>query len=316
MMLNYNEKGRESFFYKKRNYDSNKDTTITFKGEKEFKSELEQHLKNDYGNINQGLYHICMDYLNTKTTERTIYPIYIDLILPDVDRIEEIEECTITKEESGLFNTVRDRLSMISYSKLEKDDYYYQLYEYTIRNDKFMLDHCCSISDWKEYEERTPAKLDRDGIKYYQLNEYSKRLLDDLSNAKIYRFLLNNYLDTISYDGSIDGTSHKACFQVKHDETDKTFNIIFEYELTKDCTRIINYHAYFVDDYYFEMLIKNNNKMLFINSYPANVFEPNYNPEVQEKLDRIAELQEEKYNMEQKIEYEIKDLQKELIDLL
>lgn len=313
MAMETDEKSKQSFFYKKRNYDSNKDTTITFKGEKEFKKELEQYLKKDYGNTNQGLYHICMDYLNTKTTERTIYPIYIDLVLPDVDMIDEIEECTITKEESGLPNIVKSRLVMVNYSRVEKDDYFYNFYEFAMKNEQFVLNECGSMSKISEYLDKI-ATIDHDGIRYVDMSLF--QLVHNFSsNKKIYRFILNNYLDTYD-DGYFDESIHKACFQVCDESADRRFNIIFEYELSKDCTQIIDYTAYLVDDEYFEMLIKNNNQLLFINLYPAPIFEPDYNPEIQEKFDRIAELQEERYNLNEKYMSKIKSLQKEVADLM
>ena len=233
-----------------------------------------------------------------------------------MDRIEEIEECTITKVESGLPSIQKERLRMFNYSRVEEDDYYYQFYEYSTKNSKFFLSECYSINRISEYLDKTSHRIDSDGIKYFNLplNQLTEK--EFFSNAKIYRFLLNNYLDSYDYDGYFDESFHKACFQVCDESSDKKLNIIFEYELSKDCTQIINSYSYFVDDEYFKMLIKNNNQLLFINLYPANIVEMHYNPEIQELLDKIAKLQEERYTIDHKYESEIKDIQKEVTDLM
>ena len=316
-MIDEMDKNQKSLFYKNRSYDSNRDTNVSFKVEKELKKELEQHLKKDYGNTNKGLYNICMDYLNTKTTERTIYPVYVDLLLPGFDDDEAIKECTITKEDSGLPRLAKDRLTMFNYSRVEKDDYCYQLYEYSNNNGKFLLHDCYSMSDFDEYMVKTSIKTDKYGNRYVDfpsyLLEFNKKLIGDVI---IYRFLLNNYLDTYDGDGYFDGSIHKACFVVHDDSSDKRFNIIFEYELSKDCTQIIDYNAYLVDDGYFEILVKNNNKMLYINLYPVYVAEPDYNPKIQEIFDKIEILREDQYQYSKKIETEIQFLQDEAIDLM
>ena len=314
-MIDEKNKNRKSLFYKNRSYDSNRDTNVSFKVEKELKKELEQHLKKDYGNTNKGLYNICMDYLNTKTTDRTIYPVFIDLILPGFDDDETIKDCTIPKEDSGLPRLAKDRVAMFYYSRVAKDDYCYQLYEYSINNGKFLLNECYSMSDFGEYIDNTSPKKDRFGNEYFPLPllEINKELMGDV---KCYRFMLNNYLDNYDSDGYLDESIHKACFIVADDSSDKRFNIIFDYKLSNDCTQIIDYLAYLVDDDYFEILVKNNNKMLFVNLYPVYVAEPDYNPELQEIFDKIEDLQEEKHKSMMKFESEIKVLQDEAIDLM